>query len=282
VDSNDVAAHHQRDMPGDHVADVDLALIAQRAVWEVKERTAALERSSRDLTDLLAAMAQPDDGDSELHVPAESLQSRHELLAWQCQEELMVFLAEDWRRIVMAPDANPAPFSAAIVRGARVRVIVARNGLTHDVEQAVQVMGHGVEWRSVEELPVSMMIADRSTALLSEGLTEGLSEGNKGGAVLLRHASAAIALSSLFDAFWQRAATLDAPGQPSPLETGGALQAHQRLAALLASGATDEAIARVMGISVRKLVRLIAAMREDLGAETRFQLGVRAAREGLV
>ena len=274
MDPNDAAAPRQRDIPGHHVADADLALIAQRAVWEVKERTAALERSSRDLTDLLAAMAQPDDSDSELHVPAESLQSRHELLAWQCHEELMVFLAEDWRRIVMSPEANPAPFSAAIVRGARVRVIVAQNGLTHDVEQAVQVMGHGVEWRSVEELPVSMMIADRRTALLSEG--------NDGGAVLLRHASAAIALSSLFDAFWQRAATLDAPGQPSPLETGGALQEHHRLAALLASGATDEAIARVMGISVRKLVRLIAAMREDLGAETRFQLGVRAAREGLV
>ncbi|WP_157953132.1 helix-turn-helix domain-containing protein [Nocardioides allogilvus] len=259
---------------GRDVPDADLALIAQRAVWEVQERTAALERSARDLTDLLAAMAQPEDDDTEVQVPAESLQSRHELLAWQCREELLVFLAKDWRPIVLSPEANPAPFSAAIVRGARVRVVVSRLDLTHEVEQAVQVLGHGVEWRSVDELPVSMMIADRHTALLSEG--------GDGGAVLLRHDSAAVALSGLFDAVWQQAATLDTPGQRLRLHEGDSLLEHQRLAALLATGATDEAIARAMGISVRKLVRLLAAMRGDLGAETRFQLGVRAARQGLV
>lgn len=186
----------------------------------------------------------------------------------------MVFLAEDWRPIVLSPEANPAPFSAAIVRGVRVRVIVARGGLTHDVEQSVQVMGQGVEWRSVEELPVNMMIADRRTGLLSEG--------GDGGAVLLRLESAAVALSGLFDVFWQQAATLHTPGEPLRLDAGDALLEHQRLAAMLASGATDEAIARAMGISVRKLVRLIASMRDDLGADTRFQLGVRAARRGLV
>lgn len=186
----------------------------------------------------------------------------------------MVFLAEDWRPIVLSPDANPAPFSAAIVRGARVRVIVARNDLTHGVEQAVQVMGQGVEWRSVEELPVSMMISDRRTGLLSEG--------GDGGAILLRLDSAAVALGGLFEIFWQQAATLNTPGEPLRLDAEDALVEHQRLAALLATGAKDEAIARAMGISVRKLVRLIAAMRDDLHAETRFQLGVRAARRGLV
>lgn len=271
--SDDRTAPHG-DGRWDAVPDADLALIAQRAVWEVKEQAAALERSSRDLTELLTAMSHPEGQDTEEWVPVESLQARQELLAWQCKEELMVFLAEDWRPIVMSPEANPAPFSAAIVRGARVRVIVVRGDLAHDVEQAVQVMGQGVEWRSVDELPVSMMIADRRTGLLSEG--------SDGGAILLRLDSAAVALSGLFDIVWQQAATLHTPGEPLPLDAGDALLEHERLAALLASGATDEAIARAMGISVRKLVRLIAAMREDLSAETRFQLGVRAARRGLV
>lgn len=259
---------------GATVPDADLALIAQRAVWEVKERTEALERSSRDLSELLAAMAHPDDDDAEVQVPAESLVSRHELLAWQCREELVVLLGEEWRSTVLAPEANPSPFGAALVRGARVRVIIARQDGTHDVDQAVQVMDQRVEWRSVDRLPVSMMVADRRTALLAEG--------GDGGATLLRLGSAALALSGLFDALWQQAATVDVPGEPAGLDARESLLKHTRLAALLASGATDETIARAMGISVRKLVRLVSAMRADLGAETRFQLGVRAAREGLV
>lgn len=274
MDPSDDFTAPQGDARWGAVPDADLALIAQRAVWEVNEQAAALERSSRDLTELLAAMAHPEEQNTELRVPVESLKSRQELLAWQCREELMVFLAEDWRPIVLSPDANPAPFSAAIVRGARVRVIVARSDLNHDVEQAVQVMGQGVEWRSVDELPASMMISDRRTGLLSEG--------GDGGAILLRLDSAAVALSGLFEVFWQQAAALHTPGEPLGLDAGDALLEHQRLAALLASGATDEAIARAMGISVRKLVRLIAAMRDDLNADTRFQLGVRAARHGLV
>ena len=256
------------------VPDADLALIAQRAVWEVKERTEALERSSRELSELLAAMAHPDDQGTEVRVPAESLLARHELLAWQCREELMVFLAEDWRSIMLSPGANPSPFSAALVRGARVRVIIARHDSTHDVDQGVQVMDQRVEWRSTDRLPVSMMVADRRTALLAEG--------GDGGATLLRLESAAVALGSLFDVLWHQAATVDVPGEPLGLDAGDSLLQHKRLAALLASGATDETIARALGVSVRKLVRLVSAMREDLGAETRFQLGVRAAREGLV
>ena len=253
--------------------EADLALIAQRAVWEVKERTEALERSSRNLSELLAAMAHPDVDDAELVVPAESLLSRHELHAWQCREELMVFLAEDWRSMLLSPGANPAPFSAALVRGARVRVVVARSEGSHDVDQAVQVMDQRVEWRSVDRLPVSMMVADRRTALLSAG--------TDGGATLLRLESAAVALSGLFDVVWQQAATVGVPGELAGLDARESLLQHARLAALLASGATDEAIARAMGISVRKLVRLVSAMRADLRADTRFQLGVRAAQEGL-
>lgn len=259
----------RRDVPDDK-----LALIAQRAVWEVRERTAALERSSHDLADLLAAMAHPDQADADLHVPAESLGSRRELLGWQSETELMIFLGEDWRQTVLSPDADPTPFSAAIARGVRVRVVVASSGLSHDVDQAVQMTAPGTEWRSVEHLPGSMIVSDRRTALLSEGPDRG--------AVLIRHASAALALSALFDAIWGGAATIHTPGASSLLDTASGTLQHQQLAALLASGATDEAIARALGISVRKLVRLIAAMRDDLGADTRFQLGVRAARAGLV
>ena len=51
---------------------------------------------------------------------------------------------------------------------------------------------------------------------------------------------------------------------------------------LLASGATDSTITRRLGISQRTVERRVRHVMDTLGAETRFQAGVEAARQGLV
>jgi DNA-binding NarL/FixJ family response regulator len=51
---------------------------------------------------------------------------------------------------------------------------------------------------------------------------------------------------------------------------------------LMAAGATDEAIARRLDLSRRTVVRRIAALLDRLGATTRFQAGVQAAKRGLL
>jgi DNA-binding CsgD family transcriptional regulator len=51
---------------------------------------------------------------------------------------------------------------------------------------------------------------------------------------------------------------------------------------LLAAGAKDDAIARKLAVSDRTVRRLIAMLMRELAAESRFQLGLRAARAGLV
>ncbi|MFF5212658.1 hypothetical protein [Streptosporangium sp. NPDC000396] len=48
----------------------------------------------------------------------------------------------------------------------------------------------------------------------------------------------------------------------------------------MASGATDEAIARRLGLGRRTVVRRVSALQRTLGATTRFQAGVQAARRG--
>ncbi|WP_447007980.1 helix-turn-helix domain-containing protein [Saccharothrix isguenensis] len=53
-------------------------------------------------------------------------------------------------------------------------------------------------------------------------------------------------------------------------------QARQLLV-LMATGATDRAIARELGLSERTLCRRIARLQAKLGVRTRFQLGVLAA-----
>jgi DNA-binding NarL/FixJ family response regulator len=54
-------------------------------------------------------------------------------------------------------------------------------------------------------------------------------------------------------------------------------QDQQRLITLLLSGLTDEAIARQLGTSHRTIQRRVAALMSELGAHTRFQVGVQAA-----
>lgn len=50
----------------------------------------------------------------------------------------------------------------------------------------------------------------------------------------------------------------------------------------LARGNTDEAVARALGVSVRHLRRRIARLFAQLGATSRFEAGVEAARRGWV
>ncbi|MGI5530482.1 response regulator transcription factor [Streptomyces syringium] len=50
---------------------------------------------------------------------------------------------------------------------------------------------------------------------------------------------------------------------------------------LLAAGLKDEAIARRLGMSLRTARRHIADIMETLGAESRFQAGMLAARAGM-
>jgi DNA-binding NarL/FixJ family response regulator len=50
---------------------------------------------------------------------------------------------------------------------------------------------------------------------------------------------------------------------------------------LLAAGLKDEAIARQLGVSLRTIHRRTGDLLDRLGARTRFQAGMQAARQGL-
>ena len=55
---------------------------------------------------------------------------------------------------------------------------------------------------------------------------------------------------------------------------------RQFLLEQLMAGATDEVIARKLGIGLRTVRRRIAALMIELGVDTRFQAGVEAVRRG--
>jgi sugar-specific transcriptional regulator TrmB/DNA-binding CsgD family transcriptional regulator len=101
---------------------------------------------------------------------------------------------------------------------------------------------------------------------------------------LVVHRSALLdALCGLFETLWQLALPLTlgsggggdglrAAGRPDPLE--------QRILGLMNAGLPDEAIARHLGLSHRTLQRRIRDLMQRLDANTRYQLGARAAALG--
>lgn len=129
--------------------------------------------------------------------------------------------------------------------------------------------GHGV--------PFSVLVADSSSVvvdLTAFDRTEGSFE--------VRLRPPVEALIRLFQAIWTLATPywpglLEAPRTPDRLPLA---ERDQRILALLTTGASDQVIARQMAVSVRTVERRVRYLMDRLGAATRFQAGVQAARRG--
>jgi len=146
-----------------------------------------------------------------------------------------------------------------------------------DLENALEVLEArergGERFRFVSSVPFSALVVDESAAVVDTTLFEE----NGSGSVLVRSRPMVRALGALADLFWDL-------GSPLP-RTGAARTAEARdrtILALLAAGAPDATIARQTGVSQRTVERRVRALMDQLGAGTRFQAGVQAARRGLV
>jgi len=96
------------------------------------------------------------------------------------------------------------------------------------------------------------------------------------------HPSALLeALGALFESLWARALPLPLPGEELATEDRPSRE-EARLLALLTTGLPDVVIARQLGLSYRTYQRRLRELLSRLGAETRFQAGVRAVLLGWI
>jgi len=129
----------------------------------------------------------------------------------------------------------------------------------------------GEQARTLDEPPMKLTISDDRLAVTLLN-----AEGRAGiVALLIRPSSLLTALSNVFDTLWRLAIPVSAGG------VDGLIDDRDRgILTLMASGATDDAIARRLELSRRTVVRRVAVLMTRLGATTRFQAGVQAARRG--
>ncbi|MCZ0983708.1 helix-turn-helix domain-containing protein [Streptomyces diastatochromogenes] len=165
-----------------------------------------------------------------------------------------------------------------LARGVKVRVLhLDSTDGTPERRRAVRrLAAAGAEIRTLPSLPLHLRIVDGTSAVLPLDPDD-----PDRGAALLNEPGALTGLRALFTHLWDEAAPLpDADGDTG--EPGAYSPQERALLRFLAEGLTDEAAARRLGISLRSERRMISGLSARFGAHSRFQLGLQAARSGLV
>ncbi|SEG82220.1 hypothetical protein SAMN05216223_113111 [Actinacidiphila yanglinensis] len=196
------------------------------------------------------------------------------------------------------------------------RVIYSRDAVSWPGRLADDILPSlrtGEQARVRAELPLKLVIRDDQVALIPFSLAPG----GHAAAYLVHRSPMLAALEALFEAEWERAVPFGAPAPPSaaaatsvsaaspalpsaapsgpapeprpgPAADGGAPdqtppdEGTRVLLTLLTSGLTDAAIARTQGWSPRTTQRRIQRLMTALGATTRFQAALTAARRGWI
>ncbi|MEV8017805.1 LuxR C-terminal-related transcriptional regulator [Streptomyces sp. NPDC086554] len=179
--------------------------------------------------------------------------------------------------------------SAQLVRrGVRVRALHLTEARPEPAYTAdtLRLAASGVQLRAVPYLPTGMVLIDRELAIVSASGARAPGAAS----VLLRGAGLVASYHALFEQMWARGTgrttrpdryepTPTAPAGPAePAEPAELNERERETLVLLAEGLTDDGISRRTGLSVRTSRRTIAHLMDRLGARSRFQAGVEAAR----
>lgn len=140
--------------------------------------------------------------------------------------------------------------------------------------KAVEIItAAGGQFRTLPYMPLRTLIFDEKVAVVARQLHPGDVAG-----LVVRDPNLIRLFGMLFEFAWGLAEPFlaESPGRDELTST------QRSVLTALAAGYSDEAIARRVGISVRTCRRHIAWMLEELGADSRFQAGIKAHKAGWI
>lgn len=242
---------------------------------EIHAMEEALAHLSEVASKLLVAYRSLQDtvfgGDNDRVDPGEVPQAMADLLASATRSVLIVTGLPDLPGLL----PTSATLAGAAAGGAAVRVL-GHDKLREGVPGlSLRALARGgAEVATAPVVPPAIVIVDSRVALMA--LT-GPSEGDAGGAFLLRDPSVAGYLASAIDCFWAMALPLHDFSEPAD---GGLSPVDLALLRLLAQGKTQQEAARSLHLSVRTVSRRIADLKQQLKADSPLQAGMEAVRRG--
>jgi len=231
-----------------------------------------LDRVARALPSLAGSGADGGAGDPQAidGEVASGLDVPRLLTAWvrETRGDITFLRPDQWR--LPSESEMARVMDEAIREGRRVRALYPARALREAPEVLTGRASIGEQIRVLPQLPTRLAVIGPRHAIVPDPLGVGA-----GRHVVVRQEALVEMLSRYVDELWDRASAVPA------LDRGEARPDLRRLLLTqLAQGAKDEQIARTLGISLRTARRRVAALMQELGAESRFQAGVEAVRRG--
>ncbi|NYV73733.1 LuxR C-terminal-related transcriptional regulator [Streptomyces sp. UH6] len=164
---------------------------------------------------------------------------------------------------------------ALLDRGVALRSLFLESARSHPATNRYlkELSRAGGQVRTSTLLPTRMLLYDGETAVVPLNAQD-----TAQGAVVVHDRPLVNLLSDLFNLYWAQArppeSTASDGERPNELE--------RAILRLMAAGQLDEAISRQIGLSVRTTRRIISDLAARLGANSRFQAGVRAVARGWI
>jgi DNA-binding CsgD family transcriptional regulator len=163
-----------------------------------------------------------------------------------------------------------------VMSGVRMRSVYETDGFSDatSLVTAQRGTGRGGKLRLTSQIPVKLVIFDRTAAMLPVRLDRPSS-----GSLVVHSPALVMALVALFESVWQRAEPVSPARHPELPASGRELRTREILR-MMAAGMKDETIARILDVSRRTVQQHISDAGALLGARTRFQMAVLAAKRG--
>jgi DNA-binding CsgD family transcriptional regulator/sugar-specific transcriptional regulator TrmB len=211
--------------------------------------------------------------EAERVIGPDAIQNRLEELGQDLHEELLSIVPS-------VPSAQAAEVARQHNAELVARRVTIRTTL-HDsarrdplaADYATSLTDAGTEVRTAPLLPPRMLIFDRTTAIVPIDPTN-----TAQGVLQLTGRGVVASLVTLYEQVWRTAVPLGAVARTEHGITG----VQRELLQLLAQGHTDSSAANRLGLSERTCRRAMAELMERLGARSRFEAGLLAAREGWI
>jgi sugar-specific transcriptional regulator TrmB len=154
----------------------------------------------------------------------------------------------------------------ALNRGVKMRTLYQHSARQSPAtrEYVAEVTAHGAEVRTLDEFFKRLIIVDREVAVIPGSEDHFV-------ALALRDKSLVAYLVDIFDRAWERGRPFTA--HEARNERTIASDVRAMTIRLLVEGHSDPASAKRLGVSTRTYAGYIAALKEEYGVQTRFQLG---------
>jgi sugar-specific transcriptional regulator TrmB len=154
----------------------------------------------------------------------------------------------------------------ALERGVRMRTLYQHSARHSPAtrEYVADIVARGAEVRTLDEFFRRLIVIDRKVAVVP-------ASDNHHAAIAIHDTSLIAYLVDIFERSWERAQPFNLSGNAA--ERSIAADVRAMTIRLLVEGHSDPVSAKRLGVSTRTYAGYIAALKDEYGVQTRFQLG---------